>query len=202
MLRKLRSSETTGLVPAGVSRTGTPPGATGSGSRPDTWSGIKQDPAYQCIPPSVRQIVPKQIASLLDSLRGLSNPIAKRTILFKSSRNSIDAAIAALTGQLEVAERFKTPASPQKVLDYLTTTAAVFQVSLPEEMGLEIYVGTLSVVPEALLKRAIKTVCETHRFKTMPLIAEILEPIKDDMWAIGWLIETCERRIAELRAMR
>jgi hypothetical protein len=117
------------------------------------------------------------------------------------NRASTDAAIGALEGQLEVAKRFAAPAAPEKILKYLTATAEVFQVSLPEDTGLELYVGSLSQVPEKLLIKALRKVCETHRFKTMPLVADILHPIKDDMWAIGWLVETCERRIAELRRL-
>jgi hypothetical protein len=119
----------------------------------------------------------------------------------RSSLNSDDrkAAIAALEGQLEVAKVFARPADPRKVLALLTGTAQVFQVSLPEDDGLELYVGALASVPERLLIKALRQVCLTHRFKTMPLVADILEPIKDDMWAIGWLMEMCERRITELR---
>jgi hypothetical protein len=198
MSSKERSSEITGRELAVRRRTGTPPSATGS-ARLSVISSVTPEPEpRQAIPLEVRPIVGAQVASLLESLRGLSNPLRRPQILSSLSSETRAAAVGALAGQLAVAEEFARPCSPQKIGRLLITTAEVFQVDLPSEEGLAIYIAALSAVPERLLIKAVRQVCISHRFKSMPLVADILKPIKDDMWAVGWLIETCKRRIKEL----
>lgn len=97
----------------------------------------------------------------------------------------------------DCAEYFE-PADPADIIKAVEKVAAVFQVSVPDEDGLLIYAAVLSDLPAPVLKRAVVTVCKTHKYKTLPLPAEFLEAAADEMWQWNWLrnlLPTLHKRI-------
>tara|TARA_R110000744_G_scaffold71312_2_gene143647 strand:+ start:19795 stop:20424 length:630 start_codon:yes stop_codon:yes gene_type:complete len=63
---------------------------------------------------------------------------------------------------------------------YIEQLASVFQVSIPDQHGLEIYIKLLSDKPTGPAIRAQPVIVAGHRYKTLPLPAEIISAISDD----------------------
>jgi hypothetical protein len=89
--------------------------------------------------------------------------------------------------------------TPDEVLKMLTTVAELFQVTLPEDDGLAIYTGILLNVPRRLMSKAVMHVCSTHKYKTMPLPADFLAAIEEDMKATQWLRLTVQTQLERLQ---
>jgi hypothetical protein len=99
-----------------------------------------------------------------------------------------------------ISEHVRPPAGPEAVIGVLDLLAKTFQVSLPEEDGQLIYAAVLGDLPEPVLKKAVIEICKTHKYKTMPLPAEILEAANAEAWQWRWSDMTLARLIAKLEA--
>ena len=68
-------------------------------------------------------------------------------------------------------------ATPEQVAAVLAGLADLFQVELPTKVGLKLYVSVVSELPHSLLVTAARRVAQSHRFKTLPNPAELLEAV-------------------------
>lgn len=91
------------------------------------------------------------------------------------------------------------PADPAEITRNVELMAQMFQVELPEDDGLMLYVATLSDVPAPLLKKGLVHACKNHKYKSLPLPAEIIEPIRDDMIIWRWFDKTLEAMLDRLK---
>lgn len=63
---------------------------------------------------------------------------------------------------------------------YIDQLASVFQVDVPDEAGLQVYLSLLEGKPTGPAMRAVKEIVLSHRYKTLPLPAVIVSAIDDD----------------------
>lgn len=178
------SFETTGLQVEKPTPTGTLPSATGAGklpSFPRPQSPVcKGDPLDE-LPPLLRQIVPSGTGLLISWLRFGREPLDPRYH---------ERALAALVRLEQQCQDYLRPSDPEDIINAIAKVAEVFQVSVPDEDGLLIYAAVLQELPTPLVKKAVIEVCKTHKYKTLPLPAEFLDAVKDDLWQWKWLAKT------------
>lgn len=194
-MMKQIGSVITGLVPESPCPTGQLPIVTGSGGPPSLprprsiASLVKEDPRDE-LPPLVRAIVTEPTARLISLLR--FDPAALDPRYHA-------AALKRLTElQQQIQPWLAPPASDEQIVRTLETIASTFQVSLPEEEGLMIYVAVLQKLSAQALKAAAVEICKTHKYKTMPLPAELLEAANKEQWQWQWFAGTLDAMIRKL----
>ena len=85
-----------------------------------------------------------------------------------------DQARQVLAPALDRARRALRPAGHDDIVKALTALADTIQCSMPEELGLQVYVHCLQTLAYPALRHACVQVAMTHPFPRLPLPAEIL----------------------------
>ena len=80
------------------------------------------------------------------------------------------------------------------------TIAATLQVPGHEELGMKVFLSALAELPAGPAKRGMMTVLSTHKYKTMPTIAEIKSATYADQTYM--IVSQAERMIRIARAER
>lgn len=65
--------------------------------------------------------------------------------------------------------------------DSLQRLASLFGVGVPDRMGVELYAVALSSMPRSLLLPATIKVATSHKYPTLPLPADLLRAVEDEM---------------------
>ena len=108
-------------------------------------------------------------------------------------------ALQALTRLGEEHADYLRPADPEDIITAIEKVAMAFQVTVPEEDGLLIYAAVLSELPTPLLKKAVIEVCKTHRYKTLPLPAEFLDAVQNEIWQWEWLKQNLPKMVEKVK---
>jgi len=96
------------------------------------------------------------------------------------------------------ARRALDPADPAHVLDALEQLASAFQVSIPDQQGIKVYVATLQTVGVYALTQAVREVALHHKWPRLPYPAEILEHAASPQRLLTLWAERIERAIGVL----
>lgn len=119
--------------------------------------------------------------------------------------SSLQAAVDSLTTDLARLDDLALPASDPAIIKTLSALADVFQVTLPDDLGLEIYVTALRSIPRPAFVRAREQLVLTHKWPRLPYPSEFIEAGKEETDRIESLrrimvgcIERCERALLML----
>lgn len=108
-------------------------------------------------------------------------------------RGSLTAAAALLAADLDTLERLTAPASDEAIIKTLTSMSEMFQVAVPEEQGLELYVAALRTLPRPAFVRARERLIVTHKWPRLPYPADFLEAGKETNDQLTTLIHVLTR---------
>ena len=86
-----------------------------------------------------------------------------------------------LTNVIEKLDVYQKETDVKDIAKCLEVIARTFQVSLPKDLGLELYIETLKELPAPLFKEALVEIVKTHRYHTFPLPANIIKCV-DKKW--------------------
>lgn len=88
---------------------------------------------------------------------------------------SLKAAADSIHADVTQLEALRAPASDEEILKTLQKLAEMFQVSVPEPDGLELYIAALKPVPRIAFVKARETLTRTHKWPRLPYPAEFIE---------------------------
>jgi hypothetical protein len=77
------------------------------------------------------------------------------------------------------------PASDEAIIKALGGMAEAFQVDLPEQTGLEIYVAALRDLPRPALVAAVQSLVRTHKWPRLPFPADFIEAAQPEIEALA-----------------
>lgn len=90
---------------------------------------------------------------------------------------------------IELRDAFETgpmaPASDEAIIKALGGMAEAFQVDLPEQTGLEIYVAALRDLPRPALVAAVQSLVRTHKWPRLPFPADFIEAAQPEIEALA-----------------
>ncbi len=89
------------------------------------------------------------------------------------------AATNQLAEDLAKLEALGHPATDQEILKTLAALAALFQVAVPDQDGLELYVAALRKLPRPALREARDWLVLHHKWPRLPYPADFIEAGKD-----------------------
>lgn len=83
-----------------------------------------------------------------------------------------------------------TPATPRQIIEMINLTAKTFQVEIPEEDGLAMYVLLLEHLPYPILMDAMKIIMRKHTYRVLPLPGEFLQTEPAQLWNsnVQWML--------------
>lgn len=102
----------------------------------------------------------------------------------------------------EAAEQYRQMAAPptdEDILRTLQKMAEMFQVSVPSEDGLELYVAALRVLPRPAFVQARETLLRTHKWPRLPYPADFIEAGERGgriIQAVENMVTRCRDRVA------
>lgn len=91
---------------------------------------------------------------------------------------SLTAAIEVLDGALTKLHARYAPASDEEMLRTLEKMAEMFQVSVPEADGLELYLAALRELPRPAFVKAREALLREHRWPRLPYPVDFIEAAK------------------------
>lgn len=132
----------------------------------DSWKRA----ALEAQPPrEMRSIVPAWLAPAANWLA------IQRRIPEWWNPSDIEWARQSLAAARQRARAALAPATPLDILDALEQLAGAFQVGVPDDQGLKVYVSTLQMVGSYGLGIGVREVAAVHRWPRLPFPAEILD---------------------------
>ena len=154
---------TTGSALVNQWQTGKPHGETGYA----VTEYRDRDPqeAMISIPEWLLKIVPASTMLLVSWLN------MKRTLPEWTDKSEARSLLEHAYGKLVIALQ---PAEPTKILKALEAVASVFNATLPDELGIKVYLSILKDLPHIALQNACVNVCASHKYPNMPLPAAFL----------------------------
>lgn len=156
-------------------KTGQPAGETGSAVPAETTR-----PPWHVFPPrwigSGHAIMSESMLRWVDANKHkLPSQLAT-----SHSSSSLIAAASRLSKSLQQLDRFMQPASDKEILQTLHGLGETFQVEVPDQMGLEIYVTALRTIPRPAFVRAREALVLSHKWPRLPFPAEFKDAAKEE----------------------
>jgi hypothetical protein len=106
---------------------------------------------------------------LLDEVRA-----ASQSDLYKASQSGLKARLGPLDAAIQILERHQEPAPDTVILKSLEGMAEMFQVAIPDTVGLELYVRALKILPRPAFVRARDNLLRTHKYARLPYPADFV----------------------------
>lgn len=118
---------------------------------------------------------------------------------------SLQAAIDTLTTDVLALDEIALPASDTTIIKTLSALADVFQVTVPDDLGLEMYVAALRCIPRPAFVRAREQLVLTHKWPRLPYPSEFIEAARPESERLASLrtvlvgmLDRCERALKML----
>jgi len=102
---------------------------------------------------------------------------------------------------LQGAERALSPARDTEIIAGLTALAEAFQVTLPGNTGLDLYVMALKDISGPAFKRAIGVLVKDHKWPRLPFPADIREACETGTLILRSHLTRIERAMTTLEAL-
>lgn len=89
---------------------------------------------------------------------------------------------------IDLLDRFDStqmrPASDNTIIKTLAGMAEAFQVDMPQDVGLEIYVAALRDLPRPAFMAAVQSLVRSHKWPRLPYPADFIEAAQPELEAL------------------
>jgi hypothetical protein len=106
-----------------------------------------------------------------------------------------------LARALDGAQRALAPASRAEYATGLTALAELFQVQVPSDTGLDLYLNAIKHVPKPAFMRAIGVLSRSHKWPRLPYPADVLDACEAGTMMLTTHLTRVELAVARLEEL-